>query len=461
MAKSNSRRNVGLFFAAPLMAGGLLVTMFAVRPWHERLLIDYWQEKVDRLPDDGMRATFDELAERGDLGIRILASQVGSEREAVSRAAYEALRDTISGWREDALSRPLAHLRLIAEVLAGSADRYGPASRDRAAAIVRQILLWMPPDEGGDREELIAHCQTVIQLAGTDTGSDRLAASPGDRPDWRLRQPLLAATDRMGGRVEFPTEVRTDRQVALAGHRTALASQAAALAEPPVPTPLEWPNAAAHSGAAANPGGRMVMDVVAQPAAADLSPHDSGPGSAAPLPAPAVLTGPPEAQPIPRPAAREAVGDGGGAALAAAADASGRASEAEQTASDLTRLPVIRVMSLLHDPLPDTVAAAAAELDDRGLSGQHLELARDLTDPDPAVRRRLVDRLPDTPGLVARPWLLWLSHDDDADVRLAALTFLATSSDPRLLDYVRQLADRDQDPRIEVLGTRLGQRELR
>jgi hypothetical protein len=118
-------------------------------------------------------------------------------------------------------------------------------------------------------------------------------------------------------------------------------------------------------------------------------------------------------------------------------------------------------MDLLHDPLPDTVAAAAAELHDRGLSGQHLELARDLTDPDPAVRRRLVDRLPDIPGLVARPWLLWLSHDDDADVRLAALTFLATSTDPRLLDYVRQLADRDQDPRIEALGTRLGQRELR
>jgi hypothetical protein len=459
MAKSNSRRNVGLFFAAPLMAAGLLVTMFAVRPWHERLVIDYWQEKVDRLPDDAVRAAFDELAERGDLGIRILASQVGSERQAVSLAAYEALRDTISGWREDALSRPLAHLRLIAEALAGSTDRSGPAARDRAAAIVRQILLWMPPDEGGDREELIAHCQTVIQSAGTDTGSDRLAASPGDRSDWQLRQPLLAATDRLGGRVELPTEVRTDRKVALAGHRTTVADQGAALAEPPVPTPLEWPNAAAHSGAAANPGGRMVMDEAAQSAVADLPPHASGPGSAAPLPAPAVLADLPEAQPIPRPAAREAVGDG--AALAVAAAASRRASEAEQTASDLTRLPVIRVMSLLHDPLPDTVAAAAAELDDRGLSGQHLELARDLTDPDPAVRRRLVDRLPDTPGLVARPWLLWLSHDDDADVRLAALTFLATSSDPRLLDYVRQLADRDQDPRIEALGTRLGQRELR
>ena len=118
-------------------------------------------------------------------------------------------------------------------------------------------------------------------------------------------------------------------------------------------------------------------------------------------------------------------------------------------------LPVIDVMRLLHASAADTVAAATDELYQRGLRGKQIELARNLTDPDPAVRRRLVNQLPTAAGLNARPWLLWLSHDDDDDVRLAALTFLATSTDPQLLEHVRQIAERDQDPRIEALGERL------
>ena len=441
MAKS--RRNVRLLVAAPLMAVGLLVIAFAVAPWHERLVADYWQERIDSLPDDGLQEVFADLARHGDLGIRILASQVGSARDAVSRVAYEALRETISGWREDALSRPLAQLRLIAEVLAGSTGDSGPVARDRAAALARQILLWMPSGSVSDREQLLAHCQTVVRLAGADTGT--LAATAAGRP--QSHQPLPSAAHRLGDRAHFPIPAApSDPQVARAAHLAALQNERADLAEPPLPAPLQWPETAAKNrGIAMTADGALTADAAVSPSAAE------------PTPAPRILTDPPEARPIPRPADRQSTTGDAGTVTRGVTD---QVSAAEQVEDDLTRLPVIDVMRMLHDSAADRVSTAAEELRQRGLSGQQIELARDLTDSDPAVRRQLVDRLPHAAGLNPRPWLLWLCHDDDSDVRLAALTFLATSTDPRLLDYVRQIADRDEDPRIEALGTRLRERQL-
>jgi hypothetical protein len=124
---------------------------------------------------------------------------------------------------------------------------------------------------------------------------------------------------------------------------------------------------------------------------------------------------------------------------------------------DPGRLPTIDVMRQLHGPVAEAVAAAEAELGQRGLTAAQIDLARQLTDPDPAIRRGLVDALPAMPGMDARPWLLWLTADAHADVRLAALTVLATSRDPELLRRVEQLASRDRDPRIAALGDRIRQ----
>lgn len=439
MAKS--RRNFRLFVAASLMAAGLLLIAFAAEPWHERMVTDYWQERIDGLPDAELRGVFAELTQRGDLGIRILASQVGAERAAVSRAAYQALRDTIRGWREDALSKPLPELRLIAQVLAGSLDRAGPAARERAAALARQILLWMPPGTDSDRHQLIAHCQTVFQLSGDN--AEQLLTTADDWP--QLREPLPAATDRFRGEVHLPlTALGTDRQIALAHHGATLRDEQAAFAEPPEPEPLTWPETPDKSPSTAAGRDRTVATDASRAAAAAES-----------SPAPRILTELPAAQPLPH---RVSSGPSTGDAIPVADPPRGTA-ETVPPQGDLTRLPVIDLMRLLHASSADTVAAATDELYQRGLRGKQIELASDLTDPDPAVRRRLVDQLPAAAGPNARPWLLWLSHDDDADVRLAALNFLATSTDPQLLEHVRQIADRDQDPRIEALGTRLQERQ--
>jgi hypothetical protein len=50
-----------------------------------------------------------------------------------------------------------------------------------------------------------------------------------------------------------------------------------------------------------------------------------------------------------------------------------------------------------------------------------------------------------------------LSRDADAEVRWTALTLLATTNDPALLDRVAELVRGDPDPRIQRLAERLSQ----
>jgi hypothetical protein len=101
----------------------------------------------------------------------------------------------------------------------------------------------------------------------------------------------------------------------------------------------------------------------------------------------------------------------------------------------------------------------AQELHRRGFGALREDVVRLALSNDTEGRIALVHDLIDTPGIGARAWLLFLAEDEDAEVRLSALTIMATSSDPQLLDSAWQLALNDQDPRIARLATRI--RDLR
>jgi hypothetical protein len=73
----------------------------------------------------------------------------------------------------------------------------------------------------------------------------------------------------------------------------------------------------------------------------------------------------------------------------------------------------------------------------------------------PDVRLQLVDDVLQAPGINVRPWLSLLSEDADAEVRLAAVTTMAASDDPALVEQAWQAAIRDRDPRVAALAARL------
>ena len=71
---------------------------------------------------------------------------------------------------------------------------------------------------------------------------------------------------------------------------------------------------------------------------------------------------------------------------------------------------------------------------------------------------RLVDRALAQPGSGSEAWLLLLAGDADPDVRLFAVTFMATSNNAALVEKAWQLAIRDHDPRVADLAARLRER---
>jgi len=75
-----------------------------------------------------------------------------------------------------------------------------------------------------------------------------------------------------------------------------------------------------------------------------------------------------------------------------------------------------------------------------------------------ADRLRLVDSVLTEPGVDARPWLILLAEDENAEVRLMAVTVMATSDDKALVEKAWQTALRDRDSRIADLAARLRQR---
>jgi hypothetical protein len=95
------------------------------------------------------------------------------------------------------------------------------------------------------------------------------------------------------------------------------------------------------------------------------------------------------------------------------------------------------------------------ELTRRGFGRLSERLVQQLFSPAAEDRFRLVDDVLTAPGVDARPWLVLLSEDADADVRLLAVTIMATSNDAALVDQAWEVSIRDGDPRIAGLAERL------
>jgi len=100
-------------------------------------------------------------------------------------------------------------------------------------------------------------------------------------------------------------------------------------------------------------------------------------------------------------------------------------------------------------------AAARQALRERGFSDGVLELTRQLEALSPRQRRDALERAAQLPPTDARKVLRWFVADEDAEVRLQALTILATTGDPKLGELARERAVEDVDPRVAAFASEL------
>jgi hypothetical protein len=108
-----------------------------------------------------------------------------------------------------------------------------------------------------------------------------------------------------------------------------------------------------------------------------------------------------------------------------------------------------------------TARSIEQKLAERGFGTLSPELVRQLSTDVVDDRVQLVYDVMITPGLDAKPWLLLLADDASGDVRLAAVSVMATSNDPALIEAAWQVALHDRDPRVAGLAERLRSRRAR
>jgi hypothetical protein len=371
------------------------------------------------------------IAQLGDPAIPVLVETLGSPRPRVADASKRALMEEIDRWKMLRAAEYSPKLALLAEALADHVGRFAPPARQEAAGLAARILrLWKLDPDVIDPDAVITHCEQVVRIAAASRPSPpadqrplRLAQASAPGKPWESPEPDPNPLRPSPGLRVPATIALPDGMV-----RSSEDDQ-----------PVDLLEARGTEFQTVNGGGVAFGEHDVRPHLRQPRPLGMPPADAIAIPEPLGRDAWPP-QPVPQPS-----------------DVSERYEKRGPTAhpSDVEpgRLPSVELMRLLHCPNRRTVAEAEAELARRGFQELHLRLARRMFDPDSKIRLELVQSLPEA-SVDAAPWLLQLSRDEDAEVRLSAMALVATTGDPALADAIEAIAREDPDPHVRSQAER-------
>jgi len=421
------KRVKGLLITAAFTLGLLAATLWA---WNHQgwWLARHWANQLEQAPEDRLDGLLDCIVRLGEPGIPALVEAFASARPELAERASVALDDEIERWKTLAAAAAAPRLKALSRGLASRVEQFGPETRERAAAIAKRILVW-PTDNAPGGTEVVLSCETVLRSvsarAGTAEGSG--GATYGT-PEESVRNGLRVCETVL--QIDRPMLSGASAPPAPTSAETALfpgIPGANRTGYQPVPAGQPRPLGAPSSGRSPR---RLSEGKV---------PSGDEEGGEGPSPrGPSVANGPAELSPM-------------GGPNAGKPDGTGSPTASNQAVKDDT----FAIIRRLQAEDRREVAEAEAELKRRGFRDRELALARRWFDSDPQARRRLARLLPEMPGLDAVPWLLELTRDADAEVRLTAMTLLATTGDPDLVERVKELVRGDPDPRFQRLAERL------
>jgi len=365
-----------------------------------------WGSQLPAAPEDQIADITRCIARLGEPGIPVLVRALGSDREAVGHWAKEAIQEEMGFWKELPADEAASRWTVLADALASQPRHFAPDGRARAAELAAYVLRRHGGNEPALPDRVVAACQRALWLEAADRGAEARA---------KPQPPLaVAGTEDLGGTAQSN---RSSPGGSVAPGSVARSSSGS-------------------PGAPQTPGGEPPLEAAPLPpllAGQSVAPPSAKPGRAHD---PARLS---ETSPV-RPLTF---------------------SEALPPAKDTsTTVPAwseaVELMRRLHAADARVVEDARAQLARWGFTPVEREVAKRMFHPDTAVRKELARALPGLPGLDAAPWLIQLAGDEDAEVRLAAITLLLTTSDPALVQRARRLAEADPDPRIRDQAERVG-----
>jgi hypothetical protein len=110
------------------------------------------------------------------------------------------------------------------------------------------------------------------------------------------------------------------------------------------------------------------------------------------------------------------------------------------------------LLPLLHDPDAEVCRLTELALRSRGLQENHLLLARLISDPRPAERLQVLNKLGQITDLEPGIWLKRLSHDPSPAVRAATIRFASYQSNINMHDRLEQMERDDPSPTVRQLA---------
>jgi hypothetical protein len=352
-----------------------------------------------------------------------LAQLAAVQRPDVAKAAQEALSDQLAAWLVEFESQGDSallgkRLELMSGALAANAGRFDAAGQLWARKMARQFVVASDQLAAEQAWPVLAACERTLAVPTISQPSVPTAVSePG---------PLTPAVPFSAPAATIASPVSPAREPEASRPGTATIAGPSPPADLSVIMPMTEP-------LAAGPGAN------ARPIATD-NPLRAIEELISPTPTP----GAPEVTAAPNVAMQESPGVDVPSPL--------DMRHARQRLRELSDQELIR----LADSSSKFEGAAAREaLRSRGYSEELLRLTRELRLLPAAERRQALERGAGLPAADARRLLRWFVADEDAEVRLQALTLLATTGDPRLAEIARERAVEDADPRVAELAAKL------
>jgi hypothetical protein len=419
ISASRTRRSVLLVLPMCGLAG-LFLTAQQLYP---HLAAAYWQKQLAEAPAARSEIALDELAELGDVGLAALVEALDCDCEAVAQGAMRHLLDRLEKWNELSEKERSRRTLALVESLAKHAAAFGPTARRDACDLATHVIVLRPIGEStGDRSRLLAACDEILQTASSRPGESFLVSSARGKPnpetDARVAQSLASSEQRQRATVQFDP----------------LPGGGLPLREVPADAPkiehkLPGTDGEVPPGYFQEPAGTRSLD---------FSNHNAKPLRVSQIPR----------SPTQGAAMRRAESP----IRAASNDAS---PPRETPSNDMGNRTTIDLMRRLAKSDDGQAEELQGELRRRGLSATEIGLARRLFDANPEARKQLVAELPCVPNIDASDWLLQCTKDEDAEVRLAAFSLLATSSNSLLLQKVKIAAANDADTRVRKIAEKI------
>lgn len=387
--------------------------------WHKRHLATQLAAQIDSAPDEEARILVHELAALGTVAIDELVAHTLSPRVIVAETARTEVNDALANHRillaRKGHERDAEALVRLAEALAENSEQFGPVGRRWAESMMLKLI---------DLTEQVPPAQASIIL---DHSSTLLANIPPNGP----RQQSLESSVSQS----VPQESAVAASPTIDLHTLAVPSEAAlARSTPPANQPP------------------------AQKAAPPVTQHK-----------PATT---PEPQPakVDRNVTTLPWVSSGKSSLSVEVDDP----KTQENSTGLVDVPspletqqrIARMRGLSTRVLLEKLAHADRfmagpirhVLELRGVSRQEIELTATIFASDISRRLELVEQTAKLPAATARRILRLMLEDSHADVRLLALSTLATTDDPQLPALAKEITIRDKDPRVADLAEELMRR---